>query len=561
MMYSNINQFLKDFKSGRISFPVKRDSISDAEINIMMENLKSYDYKARFIDSDYEISSIKVKRGFMGANKLLLNLTSDYRDFNILSDMFSEEERMKCILVGSKYSPWDYFHKETKKLGEKCLQLYGIIDGPNLIETRWKIPEARECTSFRPSNMVAMIQMFFPNYLIKPISILDPSAGWGDRLIAAISTNSKYVGIDPNPIIHKSYEHISKFFSYTNCEFYKMGFEDFNKPERYKSYDMVFTSPPYFEMEKYTDDKDQSIEKYKTEKDWTDKFLLPYIENAWKYIKSSGYMIIVINSLPYEKYVYAMLEYMNKEDAKYLGVIPYAETHKIKKAQPMFIWTKIDQNEKSTGLHLHPGRPDSPGVKLHPNPSVKLHPNPGVKLQLDRDLDKKNTSANLYLRKFSLSDLNRLHEMQSNIENMEYIASGKLKTLEQTKTQLMNYMKEYKKETYAQFFPICIGDKKNPEYGKIIGYIGYYISGFDHEYLHGKRFIRILIDKPYRGKKYSSEILPIFLNLYKGLRIYAMVDVNNQISNGLFGKYEKIKVVDYKKKKYNIYNFGKISRA
>ncbi len=535
-MYNDVNQFLKDFKKGLIKFPTKRDNKTDDDIKDMMANLKEYNFKSRFKTLKYTIANIKVTPGFKGENKLLLNLPSDYEDFNILSDMFMEEERMKCKFAGSKYSPWEYFHSKTKELAEKCLKEYGVIDGPNLIETRWAIKDARECTSFRPSNMIAIIQLFFPSYKTSPISVLDPSAGWGDRLIAAIATGSSYTGVDPNPVVHPRYKDICEFFEVDlggQVQLFEMPFEEFVRPPDLPKYDLVFTSPPYFKMEIYSQDAKQSTIKHTSESKWTEEFFKPYLEKAWDNVKDDGkgIMCMVINSMSYETYVHEMIKYMEdpKFKAKYMGIIPYAEKHKTSRAQPMFIWSKAKTIKDKTG-----GKVKSESKVKSTKSSTK--------------------KSRISLREFTMADLPRMYDIQNNPDNMKYIASGKTKNLSQVRVQLTNYIREYKNETYARFYAICLNDRCQP--GELIGFIGYYIAGFEHKFLKDKRFIRILIDAPYQGKGYGKEILPIFIGEFPKLKILAMVDIDNLISNKLFATYKIIKVVTFRGDKYNIYDLS-----
>ena len=54
---------------------------------------------------------------------------------------------------------------------------------------------------------------------------------------------------------------------------------------------MVFTSPPDFNAEGYSTDKNQSSVKYPQYEMWRDGFLQPTLETAVEYMKVGGYLL------------------------------------------------------------------------------------------------------------------------------------------------------------------------------------------------------------------------------------------------------------------------------
>jgi DNA modification methylase len=75
-------------------------------------------------------------------------------------------------------------------------------------------------------------------------------------------------------------------------ELHKLGSEVF-QPED-ESVDLCFTSPPYFDTEKYSDEKTQSYIKYPTESRWITGFLKNTIENCYCSLKVGGKMMLNI---------------------------------------------------------------------------------------------------------------------------------------------------------------------------------------------------------------------------------------------------------------------------
>jgi len=274
-----------------------------------------------------------------GRYTVLLTRDTDYNDFNVLSDFFNENCRMKCILTGRNISPYSFWHKNYKKIRKYALEKYKVINYETLRESLYHtfFGGKGECTSFRPNIMVAMMQLF--NAKI----VLDSSAGWGDRLIGALAGGcEKYVAVDPNPCVNKGYDKIIKFFGAENrAKVYQMGFEDFENPDGL-SFEILHSSPPYFKMEEYTSDENQSIIKYPSEDMWFEKFLKVLLNKAILYVKKNGIIALNIGMMGKDTYVYKMLEYMNndkKDQVIYLGIISYSDPN-FKSVNPIFIWCK-----------------------------------------------------------------------------------------------------------------------------------------------------------------------------------------------------------------------------
>jgi hypothetical protein len=213
---------------------------------------------------------------------------------------------------------------------------------------------SNECTSFRPTIMVGIIKMF------NATKILDFSFGWTDRLIGAISQDVWYYGCDPNPCLHKNTQKIiDMFVAPENKHKYQLiesPFETAPMPEY--TYDLVFTSPPYFILEKYVDDigkEKQSIEKYTELEDWLNKFLYFSIDKAWTQLQVGGHLILVINNIKnfpnfIKKLILRQTRFYvdkNLSVSKYIGQIGYAERSKTgyRSPQPMWVWKKMSIDE------------------------------------------------------------------------------------------------------------------------------------------------------------------------------------------------------------------------
>lgn len=134
------------------------------------------------------------------------------------------------------------------------------------------------------------------------LNILDTSSGFGSRMSAVLLSGHNYCGFDPNPNLHKKLAEYYKFLKDNNviktekCGLYKQGSE-IHRPELDNMFDVSFTSPPYFNLEKYADDDSDSTKNYNNYDAWLEYFAKPTINNTYKYLKIGGYAMINIKNL------------------------------------------------------------------------------------------------------------------------------------------------------------------------------------------------------------------------------------------------------------------------
>jgi len=122
--------------------------------------------------------------------------------------------------------------------------------------------------------------------------VLDMSSGWGDRLVGSIGT--EYHGFDPNLKLKDKYDKIIKTYD-LNAKIENIPFEDSVLQDNY--YDIMFSSPPYFNRETYSLDNTQSSIRYNSINDWMNGFLLKSINKIYNALKKSGILAINISDL------------------------------------------------------------------------------------------------------------------------------------------------------------------------------------------------------------------------------------------------------------------------
>ena len=153
-------------------------------------------------------------------------------------------------------------------------------------------------SQFKPSIAKAFYDYFGSR------NILDFSAGWGDRLAGfyGSETGAYYLGIDPNTLNHPNYKkqkdfyetHRSFFEIDKDCDFICAPAEDVDFTDYEDMFDTVFTSPPYFNVEKYSEEDTQSYIRYKNIDSWNRDFLHKTISKIIPTLKKGGILAINI---------------------------------------------------------------------------------------------------------------------------------------------------------------------------------------------------------------------------------------------------------------------------
>ncbi len=148
------------------------------------------------------------------------------------------------------------------------------------------------------------------------INIYDPSSGWGGRLLGALSVddarNIHYIGTDPNTDHttengRTKYHEIADFFNTKTYratglfpkthtyEIYQLGSEEIHKNKNFQKYkgklDLIFTSPPYFAKEAYSQDAEQSYKKFNQYELWREGFLRKTLETCVEWLASDRYLL------------------------------------------------------------------------------------------------------------------------------------------------------------------------------------------------------------------------------------------------------------------------------
>ena len=280
---------------------------------------------------------------------------SYYDSVTWLSDIFNEVCRAKCKLYLEKMTAEQYW-----------MSIRASRRGKSIKENaEWMQQHHRGCTTFRPELMSGFIKLHSAK------SVLDISSGWGDRLLGALAMGVRYLGVDPNSCLHPGYKEMIRRFGRGDKDEADSRNDDINLRRQHVihgkfqeviisgKYDMVHTSPPYFGVEEYSQEKTQSISEFATSREWYDGFLVPSLTKAWAHLREGGYMILHINNMPgKEDYVIKMRDYVSAwRDAEWCGIMGKVRDSDVEKhkkmannkngkgakpiyARPVWIWRK-----------------------------------------------------------------------------------------------------------------------------------------------------------------------------------------------------------------------------
>jgi len=132
-----------------------------------------------------------------------------------------------------------------------------------------------------------------------PKCVLDMTAGWGGRLVGACALNvPKYIGIDNNAALKEPYHKMVEFLKPLTQTEMDVRIEDALKVD-YSAlkYDMVFTSPPYYNIEQYGD----LPTPFETKDKWDNHFYRPLFDATYTHLEPGGHYCLNIPTEIFER--------------------------------------------------------------------------------------------------------------------------------------------------------------------------------------------------------------------------------------------------------------------
>ena len=279
-------------RSNAIWFPFRRYFMPSS--SILIEQLGAFEsvigHKPYKLHSYYPINNSYLPAKFRGKPTYIEN-SGEVNSVDLISDEYNEHIRLKSKRYDQELSVLESWIDDDSL--KKILKTV-IASGTNITPESLRdaiYNTVSETGLFKPTWARALLKLVIGND-IKGKKWLDISAGWGDRLIAAISLNMEYLGFDPNTELQPGHSAIISDLGDSRLQ--RIIYEPFEKailPDTL--FDVILTSPPYFNLEVYDMyQKEQSTSNYPKYDEWMIWFLFRSLDKAWSHLKEGGYLIL-----------------------------------------------------------------------------------------------------------------------------------------------------------------------------------------------------------------------------------------------------------------------------
>lgn len=268
-------------------------NMSSDELEVFIDKIFQY-YRENgfpYYSTDFEIRKKEFNKLLKYDRSKLLKNDTIKQTMHGLGLAWSYFPHAFNVSSNNKMTPYEAFMNDEilKKVIRRRLQMGTYISDSGIRKMLKIYTGVQGVSNFRPTAAAAIYDKFAKNGVV-----WDMSGGWGGRLLgAAISGVDTYIATEPSKKTFEGLVELATDFSLDmDFELYPCGSEDF-LPNK-NSLDLCFTSPPYFDLEKYADEPTQSYIKFNTKDAWVEGFLRPTFKNCYYGLKSEGLMLINI---------------------------------------------------------------------------------------------------------------------------------------------------------------------------------------------------------------------------------------------------------------------------
>lgn len=202
------------------------------------------------------------------------------------------------VRVGRYRSPLECFldDQALRRLIQRALMVFPdrySVNPSNMRRMLRTFNDTSGVSNFRPTAAKAIYEHFSK---AKDI-VLDFSAGYGGRLLGCLPLVRSYVGVDPcKAQVTGLRAMLAKLQALipiqSTAEIVQACAEDYMPTLPTEHFALVFSSPPYFDRERYSPEPSQSYLRYPSYDRWLRYFLNPIIAEASRVLRPSGYFII-----------------------------------------------------------------------------------------------------------------------------------------------------------------------------------------------------------------------------------------------------------------------------
>jgi hypothetical protein len=203
------------------------------------------------------------------------------RGSNSLRDRFLDDVKLRrAISICFKHRDGEYLASPTAL--RRALEL---VTGENI-------------QNFKAQNARAIAEELCP---VMWGNIYDYSAGYGGRMLGIRTSNMRYhySCVDPNTETNTYLHYLDSLIEQAvggNSQIHCAVSEE-HEPH---DIDLAFSSPPYFNLEKYSDEPTQCMVRYTTLDDWFEGYVVPTMKNIHRGLNSDG--VFATNIADYKSY-------------------------------------------------------------------------------------------------------------------------------------------------------------------------------------------------------------------------------------------------------------------
>ena len=176
-----------------------------------------------------------------------------------------------------------------KKFIQTMLHYYATVKNKNNTKNKYVVLKEVYNICISAINIIRPLVYMEIYTKYKPTSVLDFCAGWGGASVACAALNiPKYVGIEINIALQLPYTNLLSYLKTKSSSDIQMIFDNaltIDYGAMY--YDLVFTSPPYYFIQKY-----ENNEEYLDKTHMNEHFYKPIFTKVYKGLQPGGHFII-----------------------------------------------------------------------------------------------------------------------------------------------------------------------------------------------------------------------------------------------------------------------------
>lgn len=263
-----------------------------------------------------------------------LNMSPRCRIGNNVVDYFTFMQRLE---TKGKYNAnfYDFLLRldefKQKKFISNMLEYYATVKNKNNTKNEYIVLKEVYNICISAINIIRPIVYMEIYSKYKPICVLDFCAGWGGAAVGASALGiPKYIGIEINTNLKEPYRKLTEYLQTKSSTYVEMIFDNALEVDYTKyDYDLVFTSPPYYFIQKY-----ENNPEYTSKKEMDEKFYKPIFTKTYNGLKPGGYYIINVCKEVYENVLIKLF-------GEAYEIYPYKKSKRQNNYDEIvYVWTK-----------------------------------------------------------------------------------------------------------------------------------------------------------------------------------------------------------------------------